>query len=159
MSRTHSIAELPRTPAVYALMGGEGARAYVAYVGIAGNLRGRIKQHLVLRDSSVATGTSAATLNPDYVTEVRWWCDEAFEDRDALEAAEIVALDVLEPALRSRGKVTDSASKLAGQAAFRRRMVGRFGGEPTGQIRIPTLQDALTRIAELEARIERLERG
>jgi predicted GIY-YIG superfamily endonuclease len=45
----------------------------MAYVGIANKLRQRIDQHLLKRGNSVATGTSVATLNPDYVTEVEWW--------------------------------------------------------------------------------------
>ena len=66
-----TLTELPNRPALYALMSGAGARADIAYVGTAGKLRQRITQHLVRRDSSVTTGTSAVQLNPDYVTEVR----------------------------------------------------------------------------------------
>ena len=56
----HSISDLPNTPAVYAMYGGQGRSLHVAYVGIGGKLRGRVEQHLVRRGSSVATGTSAA---------------------------------------------------------------------------------------------------
>ena len=73
MKTTATISSLPQKPAVYALMGGYGRNRYVAYVGVASKLRQRIIQHLVNRDSSVATGTSAACLNPDYVSEIRWW--------------------------------------------------------------------------------------
>ena len=61
-----SLTALPQEPAVYALYSGRD----IIYVGITGSLRTRIKQHLVNRDSSIATGTSAAMLNPDHVTPV-----------------------------------------------------------------------------------------
>jgi hypothetical protein len=65
-----TISCLPGVPAVYAMHGGKGRGLHVAYVGIADSLKARVEQHLVRRDSSVATGTSAVCLNPDYVTEV-----------------------------------------------------------------------------------------
>ena len=64
---------LPNVPAVYAFYS-EGRRvSYVAYVGIAGRLKQRILQHLIRQDSSVATGTSAVNLNPDFVSRINWW--------------------------------------------------------------------------------------
>jgi hypothetical protein len=74
----HSLSELPSKPSAYAMYGGRGRGQYCAYVGIADNLKRRVMQHLVRGDSSVATGTSAVVLNPDYVTEVRWWSMKAF---------------------------------------------------------------------------------
>jgi hypothetical protein len=94
-------------PAVYALFGGHGKGLYVAYVGIADSLKRRIVQYLVRRDSSVATGTSAVGLNPDYVIVVDWWEHPDFAERFKLQVAELVAFDVLNPALRSRGKIQD----------------------------------------------------
>lgn len=98
-----SITDLPSVPAVYAMYGGQGRSQYVAYVGLAKKLRGRVDQHLVRRDSSVTTGVSAVSLNSDFVTQVRWWTHPDFDKQDILEAAELVAFDVLEPSLRSRG--------------------------------------------------------
>jgi hypothetical protein len=57
---------------------------YVAYVGVAGGLKPGIIHRLVRRDSSVATGTSAVVLNPDYVTELRWWEHPDFAERYVL---------------------------------------------------------------------------
>ncbi|MCD4782602.1 MAG: GIY-YIG nuclease family protein [Candidatus Eremiobacteraeota bacterium] len=88
------LSNVPKYPAVYAMYGGTGRSQYVAYVGIAKNLRQRLEQHLIRRDSSVTTGTSASTLNPDYVTEIRWWTHSRFSDRAALEAAEIIAFNL-----------------------------------------------------------------
>jgi hypothetical protein len=79
--------------------GGTGQSRHVAYVGISGNLRSRIRQHFLHRDSSIVTGTSAASLNPGLVTRLEWWPSEKFEDRSKLQAAERVAFDVLEPTL------------------------------------------------------------
>jgi len=152
-----SISELPNVPAVYAMYGGRGRGVYVAYVGIADALKRRVMQHLVNRDSSVATGTSAVGLNPDYVTEVQWWEHPDFGERHVLEAAELVAFEVLDPALRSRGAISKRAQQLHADESFREKMRTLFLGEPTGRLVIPTLQDALERIAELERRLTALE--
>ena len=74
-----TITDLPNVPAVYAMYGGQGRSRYVAYVGLGSKLRSRVEQHLIRRDSSVTTGVSAVSLNPDFVTEVRWWEYPAFE--------------------------------------------------------------------------------
>jgi hypothetical protein len=91
------------------MYGGEGGHKYVAYVGIADKLKRRIAQHLLTRDSTVATGTSAVGINPDYVREIVWWTHKSFTDRRRLETAELVAFDVLNPALRSRGGINSDA--------------------------------------------------
>src|SRR5690349_21209565 len=89
------VTDLPNHPALYALCGGTGKRMHVAYVGITDSLKRRAAQHLLSRDSSVATGTSAVGINPDYVTEIRWWEHRRFSKRSGREAAELVAFDVL----------------------------------------------------------------
>ena len=127
-----STSELPNVPAVYALYGGRGRGLYVAYVGIAKLLRGRVEQHLVRRDSSIVTGTTAVGLNPEHVTQVRWWEGPEFEKQDVLEAAELVAFDVLDPALRSRGNVTERAKALYKDPQFCERIRSLFSGDATG---------------------------
>ena len=69
MHKIPKISALPNAPALYALYGGKGQRKFVAYIGIADKLRQRISQHLVRRDSSIVTGTSIVSLNPDQVTQ------------------------------------------------------------------------------------------
>jgi hypothetical protein len=157
MRKAQSISDLPAKPAVYALYGGTGRRAYVAYVGITSDLKNRIIQHLIRRDSSVTTGTSAATLNPDFVTEVRWWRTGAFRKKVHREAAEIVALRVLDPTLRSRGLTTSGARELAADPEFQTEMEKLFDGPPEGKLLLPDLQGALDRIVQLEARVGVLE--
>jgi uncharacterized small protein (DUF1192 family) len=155
METLHSIKLLPTVPAIYALYGGKG-RQYVAYVGLADNLRRRVQQHLVNRDSSVATGTSAVGLNPDYIRAVEWWIDDDFSDRTALSAAELVAFDVLEPALRSRGGISAASKDLASDASFRNR-IERLLAEPSGRLDFPSVGHLMERIASLEERVARLE--
>ena len=82
---------------------------------------------------------------------------ERFSDITARRAAEVIALDKFEPALRSRGNITSDAESLAEDADFRDEMEALFDGEPTGSVEIPTLSDALQRIQELEERVEELE--
>ena len=159
MKMLHSITELPQVPSVYAMYGGKGRGRYVAYVGIAKSLKARAIQHLVRHDSSVTTGTSAVQLNPDYVTEVEWWEHPDFDQRHVLEAAEMVAFDVLDPALRSRGAPQQQARELYANEGFRTEMRVLFQGEPAGRLIIETLGDALERIAALEERVEKLEQG
>jgi hypothetical protein len=153
-----SISELPNVAAVYAMYGGRGGSAYVAYVGIADVLKRRVGQHLVRRDSSVVTGVAAVSLNPDLVTAVQWWEHPEFAERRVLQAAELVAFDVLEPALRSRGGITADAKQLYSDESFRARMRAFFEGGAAGQVSIQTLHSALERIAELERRLSSLER-
>jgi len=153
------ISDLPQAPAVYALYGGRGRSSYVAYVGTTGKLRTRIQQHLAGRDSSVSTGTSAAGLNPDYVTELRWWEDKSFKNRTFREAAELVAYEVYDPVLRSRGKITTAAQELSEMEDFRAQARGLLAEEKAaGCLVLPTLQDALVRLAEQERRLARVER-
>jgi hypothetical protein len=97
-------------------------------------------------------------LNPDYVTEMQWWEHTLFDSRDSLEAAELVAFEFFEPALRSRGSPTKRAVELSGEAEFQGEMKRLFSGEATGQLTILTLQDALSRIGKLEERVKTLEK-
>jgi hypothetical protein len=148
------ISTLPNTPAVYAMYGGTGGSRYVAYVGIAGKLKQRITQHLIRRDSSITTGATAVSLNPDKVTEIRWWDHEQFADGDYLAAAEMVAFRVLDPVLRSRGKIGDKAKAMTADSEFNSKMEKLFECESAGHLIVPNLKEALDRIAEPEKKIQ-----
>src|SRR5436305_11267615 len=119
------------------MYGGWPRRLWVAYVGEAGSLAKRVDQHFVRRDSSVATGAAAATLNPDAVREVRWWEHPSFEDKVARKAAELIAFDVLDPALRSRGGVGAESQDYSKKERFRDEMKSVFKGAPTGVFKLP----------------------
>ena len=62
------------------------------------------------------------------------------------EAAELVAFDVLEPALRSRGGITHRARQLFQDRELREQMKAVFAGEGTGRLRIRSLSQAWQRI-------------
>lgn len=156
--QTTSIRDLPTIPAIYAMYGGYDRNRYAAYVGIAGNLRNRIRQHLVRRDSSVTTGTSAVVLNVDYITEVRWWTDPEFVEPSRLEAAELVAFDVFDPILRSRGAISEKARQIYAQDEFVQRVRVLLEGDPAGCLVIQGIQDIIKRIDELEKRVAALEK-
>lgn len=158
MKQLLKISDLPQMPAVYALYGGDGQNRHVAYVGIADKLRRRVEQHLIRRDSSVTVGTSAAGLNPQYVSRVDWWEHEAFSERDMLEAAEMVASDVLEPVLRSRGRISKRARERYADPATWSRLESVFRGSPSGRLELLSLSEAVERIVALEERVTALER-
>ena len=151
------IYNLPNVPAVYAFYSGGRGPQHVTYVGTAGKLKPRIMQHLIRRDSSVTTGTSAASLNPDYVTNLSWWEHPDFEQTEKLKAAELVAFEVLNPVLRSRGAVNRSALQLHSDKAFYEKIKDLFESSPTGKIKFPSLTDVIGRINQLEERIKQLE--
>lgn len=150
------IADLPNCAALYALYGGTRKRAFVAYVGVADSLKRRVAQHLLNRDSSVATGTAAVGINPDYVTEIRWWEHQTFAKRVTLEAAEMVAFDILNPALRSRRPFTKVAMKLYRQKRFRNGITSLLR-TPSGQLFLPSLVDVARQLAMLEKRVANIE--
>ena len=91
------------------------------------------------------------------MTEVRWWEHPDFAERPILEAAELVAFDVLDPALRSRGRIQEKARQWYSNKEFYEKMRSLFTSEPSGKFVMPTLQDVLERIAELEERVKVLE--
>jgi hypothetical protein len=163
-----SITELPMRPAVYAIYGGSYPPRQYAYVGIGEKLRNRIRQHLVLRDSSVATTAAVAGLRVEHVTGVVWWEHPSFtlnpapttgrrDDRPLLEASERVADEILRPTLRSRGQPRAEAQAHLQDEAFREEMAALFRGEPSGRLHLPTLPDLVDQVAALEQRISQLE--
>ena len=152
------ITDLPNCPAVYALYGGTGKRAHVAYVGITDSLKRRVGQHLLGRDSSIATGTSAAGINPDYVTEVRWWKHRRFSESAAREAAELVAFALFDPALRSRKPIGKAARELYKNRRFRKEMEVLLKKGPTGHVHLPSPEQVVRRLATLEDRLAKIEK-
>jgi hypothetical protein len=158
-SHAPSIVRVPRIPAVYAMFGGEGVgRQWVAYVGIAGNLRSRLEQHFIRRDSSVVTGASAVGVNVEHVRYVDWWTHALFEDDDRRHAAELVAFDVLDPALRSRGRPREAALGYLNDQTFVDAIRKALSGPAAGRLVLPKVADLGTAIADLQRRVEALER-
>src|SRR4051812_11293511 len=149
--------EAPRKPGIYVMYGGVGWYEHVAYVGVAKNLRGRLQQHFIRRDSSVVTGTSAAGLNIDQVRAVEWWEHEKFSKKVQREAAELVAFKFFDPALRSRGKPSTAARELATDVDFVEEVNSILIGGVTGRVTLPTLAELGEAVRELVARVDELQ--
>lgn len=157
MSATNKLSALPPSPAIYVLYGGK--KPYPAYVGISKDLRSRIRQHLERRDSSIVTGASIVSLNPDKVTEIRWWLRPEFDAPHYLKAAELVAFDVFEPVLRSRGKPNREALELFSSPAFVAEQQAFFEQPPAGRWKPLSLLGVNKRLAELEEEVASLRRA
>jgi len=127
------------------------------YVGISTNLRNRIRQHMIRRDSSVTTKTSAVRLNPDYIEVIRWWVNDKFEDKIVLEAAELAAFDVFNPVLRSKSSVSREAEKLYQQKKFKSEIKSILLEKQSGELHFPDLSKVLGKIDRLKMRVDRLE--
>ncbi|MFC2085486.1 GIY-YIG nuclease family protein [Bacteroidota bacterium] len=132
--------KVPDEPAVYVMRDRNNG---VAYVGISGNLKNKLKQHFDRRDISVTTGVSATVLNPDKVSRVEWWTHDNFSNDIFREATELIAFYIFDPALRSRGTVNEEAKKLMKDSDFQREIRYLFKDEPAG-VFIPKNLDNLT---------------
>ena len=152
-----TVYDLPNVPAVYAFYSGGRGPKYVAYVGIAGRLKQRIVQHVIRRDSSVTTGTSAVNLNPDQVTSLSWWVHPDFTETVGLKAAEMVAFEILNPALRSRAGADNAGLTMLADKEFYNRMKSLFTGNPSGTIKFYSLSDGIKEINKLKKRVDKLE--
>lgn len=58
---------IPTKPGIYAMYD---RNKKAAYVGESDNLRGRIRDHIVNRDSTAVTRLSPTMLNPEYVYRI-----------------------------------------------------------------------------------------
>ena len=139
-----SLSEIPKQPGLYILRDRNGE---VAYVGISKDVRSRIDQHLNRRDSSISIGVSTTMLNPDFVTKVEWWIRDVFSEKDVREAAELIAFDIFEPSLRSRGRSSLAAQERLGEPGFKDRIKEILESPPDGYY-IPKNLDNLCLIVE-----------
>lgn len=124
-----SLSEVPKKSGLYIL---RDRNNEVAYVGISKNVRSRIDQHLYRRDSSISTGVSTTMLNPDLVTKVEWWIREIFSYKASREAAELIAFEIFEPSLRSRGKPSTAAQKKLNDPGFKAQIEEILENPPDG---------------------------
>ena len=108
------------------------------------------------RDSSASTGTSATGINAEYVTEIWWWEHPRFSELPVREAAELVAFDLLNPALRSRKGIGKAAQKLCESSRFRKEM-GKLIKKPTGRLTLPSLDRVWRRLSAVEDRLATVE--
>ena len=147
---------VPDDPGVYAMYAGEPPRTWVAYVGMGGNLHRRLFQHFIRQDSSVVAA-AAVRLDLDYVRFVEWWEHDDFSDGAKLHAAELVAFDVFEPVLRSRGNPSRAAVELYNDPSFREEFERFFRAGPAGRMFHARLPDLARDVYRLEARVLALE--
>jgi hypothetical protein len=150
------IKNLPQLPGIYGLKSPTDKEGSYSYVGLSKRLRDRVTEHLLRRDSSVTTGASATSLNPDKIAECHWWCHKTFVDKKSREAAELIAFEILDPTLRSRGSPTDEATELSQDQEFKSQMEELFSGAPSGCIVFYDLSWAVSKIKELENEIKLL---
>ena len=150
-----SLSSIPRKAGIYAMYDQNGG---VAYVGLSTNLRGRIEQHMIRRSSSVTTGVSATVLNPEKVGHICWWLNPRFSDKGYLEAAEVIAFKVLNPSLRSRGKVTNRTKPFLEDQTFHDEIECLFRGEPSGVFHPKTFDNLVDLVLELHNRVSELEK-
>jgi len=148
---------VPDIPAVYAFHGSGKGKQYVVYVGYAHHLKQRIIKHLIGRDNKDAAGASAISLNPNQLIRLEWWQHPSFDKTVNLRVAEIVAIEILQPALRRRTRGGKHCKLVIRDGSFVISMQELFKGPPTGSVEIYSLSDALRKIDLLEKRIEHLE--
>ena len=104
----------------------------------------------------MVTGAAATSINPDLTSTVQWWATAEMEDPVIREAAELVAFDVLDPALRSRGGVRTSAAALAADPSFLDRITVLLT-EEVNTVCFPSVQELASRLSALEDRVALLE--
>jgi hypothetical protein len=71
-------------------------------------------------------------------------------DEDRRHAAELIAFDVLDPALRSRGIPRREATALKSDSHFRQTIQRLLSEPPAGRFTPPRLPDLANRLADLE---------
>lgn len=152
-----SISLLPRKPGLYCLQGYSAKGLYNAYVGISGNVQNRVSQHLEYRNSSVTTGGSAVSIDPHLVGGCRCWCVTEFEDKSFLTAAELVAIQMLDPVLRSRGAQHLEGARLAATSEFASR-IAEIIRRPTVEVSFPDITELARKVELLSRRVDALER-
>jgi hypothetical protein len=150
--------DVPRTPAVYAMYGGEPPRTWVAYVGMAGDIQGRLIQHFVRRDSSVVTGSSAVGVNID-LSEIRRLVGtrRLRKRRSPPRGRDDRLRGPRSCAAQSRQSPTNRETACRGDGAFRAAMKGLFKNPATGRFTPPLLWGTAVRVGRLEGRVDEME--
>ena len=109
-----------------------------------------MSQYLLKRDSSVATGSIAISLNPENIAECHWWIHESFGTREYLEAAELIAFERFNLTLVSRVTPSARSLEISNDEVFKKQMDKLFSNVPSGYIKFYDLSCAINIIKELE---------
>ena len=155
MYHSSILSPVPNEPGIYALYDGINGNKCV-YVGKSGKLKTRVRDHLVLQISTVASGTAGASLNIENLTKLRWWTHSNFFDEAFLDAFETIAFSILNPQLRSRGGRLTSGSTYTEDPSFND-LVQNVLNEPSGVVELLSYGKLYQKIQELEERISQLE--
>lgn len=158
MKVANSIRDLPNEPAIYTLRSGKRERSSILYVGETDNLRRRIGQHLVNRDSSVTMEGSPVKIDPSHVKIVEWWTQPDFKDSIVRGAAEQIAFKIFDPRVRSGSNGKKDSIKLSKDQTFDSRMKALFTSTPSGKLVMMTLEEIIERLLSLEQRMAELEK-
>ena len=155
MYHSSNFKTIPNEPGIYALYDGINGNTCV-YVGKSGKLKTRIRDHLILKISTVTSGTSGASINVENLSKLRWWTNPNFSEDGYLDAFETLAFGYLDPQLRSRGGRLKSGQSYLEDSAFNE-MVKESLKKPSGEIELLSFGKLYQKIQDLENRISRLE--
>jgi len=136
------ITNLPQDPGIYGLKSPTDGEGSYSYVGLSKEIKNRVREHLLRRDSSVTTGASATSLNPDKIEKCHYWTHKKFFEKEYLEAAELIAFKILNPILGSRGSPSSNAKEFQDKE-FISQMEELFSGRPTGSVSFPDISWAV----------------
>ena len=155
MYHSSTFKTVPDKPGIYALYDGFRGNKCV-YVGKSGKLKTRIRDHLILRISTVTSGTSGASINVENLTRLKWWTNDCFEDADYLDAAETLAFKFLNPVLSSRGGRLKSGKKFLKDSEFVDEVSGILEN-PGGEIELLSYSKLYEKVIDMEERLSALE--
>ena len=147
------IKHLPQFPGIYGFKGPNDIKDNYSYIGLSNKLRERVSQHLLKRESSVATVATAISLNPDKIAECHWWIHESFGAREYLEAAELIAFERFNLTLVSRVTPSTRTLEISNDEVFKKQMDKLFSNVPSCYIKFYDLSWAINKIKELENEI------
>lgn len=146
---------VPKEPGIYALFDGIKGNKCV-YVGKSGQLKTRVRDHLVLQISTVTSGTAGASMNVENLTKLKWWTRDEFSNEAFLDAFETLAFEYLDPQLRSRGGRLKSGETYLNDPNFKK-MAEDILKEPSGEVELLSHARLYQKIQEIEQRLENLE--
>ena len=85
------------------------------------------------------------------------WCPAIWTGQEGARESALVAFDVLNPRLRSRGVANGSAQELYAKAPFKAEMSKLFQGSAHGSLQVVSLENITKQLAALEKRLKVVE--
>ena len=147
------VKHLPQLPGINGFKRPNNIQDNYSYIGLSNKLRESVSQHLLKRDSSIATGSSDISLNQENIAEYHWRINESFGIREYWEAAELIAFERFNLTLVSRVTPSTRALEISNDEVFKKQMDKLFSNVPSGYINFHDLSWAINKIKELENEI------